>query len=151
MEEQTHKTKSGNPKRKRTAIIGGGLIILAVAIVLVTALTLHSNDNQKKHNNSPSTKTAVAPKTAVIRVTSTGFEPATLSVQKGTKVTWLNADAGPHQVVADPYPKGTDLPGLKSEILNQAQSYTYTAASIGSFGYHDQMNPTINGTLLVKQ
>jgi plastocyanin len=151
MEEQAQKTKSGNPKGKGAAIIGGGLIVLAIAIALVTVLALHSNDNSNKSGNSSSATTPVAPKTAVIRVTGTGFEPATLSVQKGTKVMWLNADAGLHQIVANPYPKGTDLPGLKSEILNQAQSYTYTAATVGSFGYHDQMNPTINGTLLVKQ
>src|ERR1700761_5976168 len=116
MEEQINKTKSGSLKHNRKLTAIAGLVVFVVAVAVVTVLTLHGN------NNNDNTI-----KTAVIKITSTGFQPATVSVQKGTKVVWESNDAGLHEVVANPYPKGTDLPNLKSQILNQNQTYTYTA------------------------
>jgi plastocyanin len=100
--------------------------------------------NQKRH-------TAQAAKVAEVRITPKGFEPATLVVKRGTRIAWINTDSKLHQVVSNPYPKGGDLPDLKSEILNDGQTYTYTANKFGSFGYHDQMRPTFNGTITIQK
>jgi plastocyanin len=139
MEEQIHKTKIEGSKNRRLFMAASGLIIFVVAVVLVTVITHNNNDK----NNIV--------KTAVVRITKDGFQPATLSVHKGTKVVWVSDDAGLHQVASNPFPKDNGLPGLNSEILNENQNYTYTADMAGTFGYHDQINPTINGTLTVKQ
>jgi plastocyanin len=125
-------------KKTRIGIIVGGFGLFVIAVGLVTILTLHT---VKKHQTD----------VAVVRITDKGFEPATLTVRKGTKITWSNSGESLHQVAANPFPKGTDLSSLRSEILNNDQDYTYTANTAGSFGYHDQLNPTINGTLIVKK
>lgn len=88
---------------------------------------------------------------ATVHITSSGFQPATLTVKQGTNVTWTNDDTALHQITANPFPKGTDLSNLKSQILNNNQTYTYVATTKGTFGYHDQLKPTTNGTLIVQK
>lgn len=88
---------------------------------------------------------------AEVRITKSGFKPSTLVVQEGTKIIWTNSDNARHQVVANPYPSGDDLPGLRSEILNNTQTYTYLTDKAGSFGYHDQLKPTVNGTIVIQK
>lgn len=140
MEEPQHKTETARTtKPQRKALLS--FIIFVVAIVAVTVIS-----GVIVRNN----KAKPAP-LASVRITATGFEPATLSVKKGTKVTWVNTDDTLRQIVANPFPKGGDLPSLKSEILNDNQTYTYTANTVGSFGYHDQQHPTVNGTIIVKK
>lgn len=144
MEDQLDKTKRPYKKRKITAIFLGFAGLIA-AILLVNALTGTPKTPSKKPSQSS------APVVAVIRITKSGFEPATLSVKQGTKIIWTNADDNLHQIASNPYPDGPAPSGLKSEILNNAQTYEYTASNVGSFGYHDRLKPTINGTVVVQK
>ena len=57
--------------------------------------------------------------TLTIQIKSTGFAPATLTINDGDKVTWHNADKVDHQVVAD---NGS----FASPILHANQSWTVT-------------------------
>jgi plastocyanin len=145
MEEQLGKTKNLPKRRPRVRIILSGFTALFAAIVLVTVLT--TQHVAKKQQQARTEQARIAE----VRITKTGFEPATLSVKRGTKIIWTNTDADLHQIASNPYPKGTDLASLKSEILNNDQTYTYTASTTGTFGYHDQMQPTINGTIVVRK
>lgn len=145
MEEQPTDAPTQKSKRARNinrfyALLS--LIVFVGLIIAVSAIT-HNNSNKKHQAQSVA-------RTAEVRITAKGFVPATLVVKPGTKITWTNTDSKLHQVVSNPFPSGKDLPGLKSEILNNFQTYTYDATTTGSFGYHDQIKPTINGTIIVK-
>lgn len=131
------------PKTKNTQRLYA-LLSLAAFVILIVAVSLAINH----YKNNQASK---APRVAEVRITQAGFEPSTLTVKRGTKVVWTNTDDALHQVAANPYPTGKDLPSLKSEILNNAQTYSYIADKTGSFGYHDQIKPTINGTLVIEK
>lgn len=88
---------------------------------------------------------------AQIQITKDGFLPATIAVDKGTKIIWTNSDKTTHQIQANPHPTGDSLPGLRSEILNSEQTYEYIADSPGTYGYHDHISPTTNGTIEVRE
>src|SRR6185437_12050418 len=88
---------------------------------------------------------------AVVNITNKGFEPATVVVHQGTTITWSNSDVSLHQVASNPFPKDDSLPSLKSEILNNNQTYQFTADKTGSFSYHDELRPTLNGTIVVEK
>ncbi len=140
MEEQLKKHKTPGLRKSRPVIVFSGFAVLVVAIVVVTVLTAnHVADNRQK--------TTVA----VVNITKTGFEPATLSVKRGTKIIWTNTTDTLRQVASNPYPKDNGLSGLKSQILNKDQTYEYTADTTGTFGYHDDRQPTVNGTLVVQR
>lgn len=124
-------------KKRKTVYALGLLIVLTSILTLAIGLTVRQN---------PTNQT----RTAQIQITQNGFEPANLSIKKGTIVTWLNTDQSIHQIAANPHPTSEDLPSLISEILNNDQSYQYTFEETGTFGYHDKLKPTINGTIEVK-
>lgn len=78
------------------------------------------------------------------------FNPAIINISKGTKVTWKNMDSAVHQIVSDPHPGHTDLPGLSSKALSYGESYSYTFDKEGVFGYHCDQNPAMEAHVIVK-
>src|SRR5438067_5393373 len=57
------------------------------------------------------------------------FEPQNLIVQVGTKVTWVNDDDIPHNVVSSA--RGV----FKSKVMDTEEKYTFTFTTPGSFEY----------------
>jgi plastocyanin len=121
--------------------------VSALTLILLVSFIIAAITIDKQTTLTP----PVSAPTAQVQITKDGFLPATLVVQKGTKVIWTNTDDNMHQMQANPHPSGDSLPGLKSEILNHQQTYEYTADTAGTFGYHDHLNPTTNGTLEVQE
>jgi plastocyanin len=140
--------KEGNmPRRKKIttkSVVFWLTSLVFVLFILAVIAVITATQTKRGDVSNPSIPQAT------IAITTKGFDPAILTVKKGTKVIWNNNDTKMHQVVADPFPSGKSLPGLKSEILNKSQSYEYVANKKGKYGYHDQLNPATNGTLKVK-
>lgn len=84
-----------------------------------------------------------------IAIKNFSFDPAAISVEKGTAVTWTNKDSAEHQIASDPYPSHTVLPELFSAPLSQNQSYSFTFNKTGVFSYHCQIHPSMKGTVTV--
>jgi plastocyanin len=81
--------------------------------------------------------------TVTVQIKSAGFSPSTVTITHGDKVTWHNADAADHQVVAD---DGS----FASPILHAGQSWTRAFTIAGTFRYHDALHPRLTGKLTVK-
>ena len=81
--------------------------------------------------------------TTTVQIKSTGFVPATVTINQDDSVTWTNTDTKDHQVVAN---GGS----FASPILKKGQSYTHAFRSGGTFRYHDGLHPTLKGTVIVK-
>src|SRR5437867_9256214 len=81
--------------------------------------------------------------TSTVQIKSTGFVPATVTINQNDSVTWTNTDTKDHQVVAN---GGS----FASGILKPGKSYTHTFRSGGTFRYHDGLRPTLKGTVTVK-
>lgn len=114
---------------------------LFVFLALVSVATIKPDSKPK----------ATRPHLAVVQVTPNGFVPATLTVLRGTVVEWQVADtARTHTIAADPYPKDTSLPSLKSRQLGAGTSYKYTFTTKGRVNYHDDLNPQLGGVINVK-
>jgi plastocyanin len=80
---------------------------------------------------------------ATVQIVKTGFVPATVNINAGDSVTWRNADAKTHQVVAN----GGQF---ASPILDPGETYTHTFDNGGTFRYHDALYPALKGTVTVK-
>jgi plastocyanin len=81
--------------------------------------------------------------TTTVQIKSTGFVPATVTINQDDSVTWTNVDTKDHQVVAN---GGS----FASPILAKGKSYTHTFRSGGTFRYHDGLHPTLKGTITVR-
>jgi len=126
-------------------ILGG--ICLGLLLLISTLVAVLTQEDAPQKQPPPISQQ----QEAQVTITKDGFIPASLIVKKGTKIVWTNSDEATHQLQANPHPTGDSLPGLKSEILTPAQTYEYTADTTGTFGYHDHLNPTTNGTIEVQE
>lgn len=73
------------------------------------------------------------------------FDPATLTVKKGTQVVWTNTSDASHTVTSD---TGVfQSPGT----LATNQTYQFTFATAGTFTYHCDIHPYMTGTIVVTE
>lgn len=90
-------------------------------------------------------------KTVRVLVTSAGFSPKSVEVEKEGAVIWENTDTVVHQVASTPHPIHSDYPPLNSVgTLQPGQSRSLTFPKAGTYRYHDHLNPGSTGVVVVK-
>ena len=88
------------------------------------------------------TVTAAAQPT-VVEIHNLKFDPPTLTISAGTKVTWVNEDKSPHTVTD----KGKVF---RSAGLDTKDSFSYTFEAPGEFTYICTIHPMMVGKIVVK-
>ena len=73
------------------------------------------------------------------------FNPETLTVKSGEKVTWINRDEEPHTVVS------VEKQFKKSSALDTDQEFTITAGAPGTYAYYCSVHPKMTGTIVVEK
>ena len=99
----------------------------------------------------------------VVKITSSGFEPKTLTVKAGTTVTFVNEDSNKHWPASAMHPTHTLYPGSGIEKcgtgeeifdtckgLAQGESFSFTFNEKGSWKYHDHLKVSSTGTIIVE-
>jgi len=87
------------------------------------------------------------PQDVTIDINNFAFNPSTVTVTAGTKVTWVNNDKVAHTVTASPTDLG-DVPD--SGTLAPGQSFSFTFDNAGSMiGYYCALHPMMKGTINV--
>ena len=95
-------------------------------------------------------KGGVAART-VVNLTDSGFAPSP-TVKVGTTVTFVNESSGQMWVASDPHPIHTLLPGFDQKAsVGKGGTYEYTFVKVGTWTYHNHMNPSTKGTVVVVQ
>jgi plastocyanin len=129
------------------------IVILTFFLFLITACSKQQTGEPAVPANNQNTQNQDTPAqaTQTITIKNFAFSPDTLTVKKGTIVTWINEDSAPHLVASDPHPAHTDLPGLQSTPLSKGQGYSFTFDKVGSWGYHCHLHPSMKGTIIVTE
>ncbi len=96
---------------------------------------------------SPSNTNAAA---VSVALTATGYAPPSVTVKVGQVVTWTNTSGSSATVSSDPHPTHTDLPELDSPTLGNGDSYSFTFTKVGTWGYHNHLDPSVEGTVIVQ-
>jgi plastocyanin len=149
--------------------LGGSLkasviIVVVLAIIGGGAVALNNKNNDKQPPVSPaSASTSSQPSTSTqasndnppaaentITYSDNGFRPATLTVTSGTKITIKNKSSIPLQFDSDPHPEHTDDPELNVGTVSPGSSVTITVTKPGSHGYHNHLNASDTGTIIVE-
>lgn len=99
----------------------------------------------------------------VVKITSSGFEPKTLTVKAGTTVKFVNGDSNLHWPASAVHPTHTVYPGSGIEKcetgepifdackgLAQGESLSFTFSEKGSWKYHDHLSVSSTGTVVVE-
>ena len=71
------------------------------------------------------------------------FSPATLTVAKGTQVTWTNQDDIPHSIVLSGI-------GVHSKALDTDNSFSHQFDKAGTFSYVCGLHPHMHGEIVVR-
>lgn len=101
------------------------------------------------------TTTTIAPTTpspppaVAVTIQNFAFVPASVTVPKGTTVTWTNQDPAPHTIVNDA--TSTIAPGqlFSSPSFGKGQTFSFTFNDAGTFAYHCGIHPSMHGTVTV--
>ena len=78
------------------------------------------------------------------------FDPASVTVAKGGKVTWTNRDPVPHTVTATSWPSGASR--FDSGNMNEndtSNTFTETFTVTGTYQYVCTYHPWMHGTVVV--
>jgi plastocyanin len=80
-----------------------------------------------------------------IEIKDFAFNPQTITVKSGEKITWINRDEEPHTIVS------VEKQFKKSSALDTDQEFTITAGVPGTYTYYCSVHPKMTGTIVVKK
>lgn len=104
-----------------------------------------ANENNANEQQVAPTPSPASSNAASVEISNFAFTPASLTVKKGTTVTWTNRDSDQHTVTPDE--ETADFQG--SGMLSRGETYSYTFANAGTYSYHCQPHPQMRGTITV--
>ncbi len=118
------------PKNKTAALL------CAIAFL---NLSLFAIAGEMKNDDSTSSKQNR------IEIKDFTFNPQTITVKSGEKVTWINRDEEPHTIVS------VEKQFKKSTALDTDQEFTITAGAPGTYTYFCSVHPKMTGTIVVEK
>lgn len=130
-----------------------GAVVLVVVIAGILLLSNKSTTQIGTESSSPTQITAGPEnesKEAAVSVTANGFEPATLTVKAGTNVIWTNNSGDVTNVSSANHPTHLRFPFLNLGSFENGQTVSVVFEESGTFLYHDHLNPSRTGTVIVK-
>ena len=77
-----------------------------------------------------------------VAIVDFAFQPASISVARGTTVTWTNTGATAHTVTADDA-------SFDSGNVDVGKTFTTTANTAGTIAYHCTIHPQMKATIVV--
>jgi plastocyanin len=96
---------------------------------------------------APSIAASVAASTgasgsSAVEIKNIAYNPATITVKAGTKVTWTNGDTFAHTVTLDDN-------SVDSGNVAAGSTFDNTFATAGTFAYHCKIHASMHGTVTV--
>ncbi len=113
----------------------------------------NSDNHQASEVESMPTKNPAANESAepvntdTVKISDFAFQPKTITVKKGTTVTWKNDDVAKHDVKPDN--ESADFMG--SKLLSKGESYSWTFNTAGTYNYHCTPHPYMKATVVVTE
>ena len=124
------------------------ILVILVALIVMGGVYYLTADNETQIPTPTPTSSTSAVETptssnVTVNIKNFVFDPATISVKPGTRVTWVNNDSVPHTVTSD---SGSLL---NSGTLAPGQSFSFSFSSVTSVNYHCALHPAMKGTVIV--
>ena len=117
--------------RNKTAVLLCGIAFLNLSLFALAGEMKNDDSTSSKQNR--------------IEIKDFAFNPQTLTVKSGEKVTWINRDEEPHTIVS------VEKQFKKSAALDTEQEFTITAGAPGTYTYFCSVHPKMTGTIVVEK
>jgi LPXTG-motif cell wall-anchored protein len=99
--------------------------------------------DETKEAPAPEPPKAIAAASGGVTIADFSFSPASLTVNQGDTVTWVNNGPTPHSATAN---NGS----FNTGILKAGQSASHTFSQAGTFSYYCQPHPYMKATIVVQ-
>ncbi len=86
-----------------------------------------------------------APASVLVTIKDFNYSPASITVKRGTKITWKNLDNASHSVVS----LGSNL--IDSPTLTNGQSWSITINKLGTIEYNCGFHGMMRGKIIVTE
>lgn len=77
-----------------------------------------------------------------VEIKDLAFNPASITVKAGSKVTWTNNDSATHTVTLDDN-------SVDSGDVNAGSTFDHAFTTAGTFAYHCKIHSSMHGTVVV--
>ena len=117
--------------KNKTAVLLCGIAFLNLSLFAIAGEMKNDASTSDKQNR--------------IEIKDFAFNPQTITVKSGEKVTWINRDEEPHTIVS----VGKQF--KKSTALDTDQEFTITVGAPGTYNYFCSVHPKMTGTIVVEK
>ena len=146
---------------------------IVILIVIILGIGIFFFQNQQKASESTNQQEPLSlnlpqdgsPISRAVEITSNGFSPETITIKQGERITWLNKWEESSWPASAVHPSHKSYPNSdiakcgtdeENEIFDacrgiaQGESYSFVFNEVGSWNYHDHLNPSSRGTVVVE-
>jgi plastocyanin len=118
-------------------------------IVLGTFIAVTGCTGNVSSQPTPATPPAQVTGSATVNIQNFAFNPATITISRGTTVTWVNQDSVNHQVLNDA--DGSIAEGVlfASDSLPKGGIYSFKFDTPGNYPYHCSIHPSMKAAVIV--
>jgi plastocyanin len=123
----------------------GVLVVVIALFIMIAGCTVY-----KTPSGTPTTTPIQLPGTpTTITIQNFAFSPDTITVPRGTTVTWVNQDTVNHLIVNDA--RGSVAQGalFTSNSLANGATYSFKFDNSGTYPYHCSIHPSMKATVIV--
>ena len=117
--------------KNKTTVLLCGIAFLNLSLFAIAGEMKNDDNTSSKQNR--------------IEIKDFAFNPQTITVKSGEKVTWINRDEEPHTIVS----VGKQF--KKSTALDTDQEFTITTGAPGTYEYFCSVHPKMTGTIVVEK
>jgi plastocyanin len=119
----------------------------SAALALTMTLMACGGGDSSPTSPTPTPTPTPTPGGTTITISNNAVSPQTLTVARGTRVTFVNNDSRTHEMNSDPHPAHTDCPELNDVgFLTVGQSkQTGNLNTARTCGFHDHNQPSTSG------
>lgn len=133
------------------------LIGVVVFIGILISIFIRGKTSQNKMSAPPAQQTYQPAQTgmqkeAITNVTlgKDGFNPKTITVKIGTRVTWMNNSGSTATVNSAPHPVHNLFPFLNLGSFENGSSVQAVFERAGTYKYHNHYSPSQTGMVIVQ-
>lgn len=132
------------------AACGGSTSTPGAGAVATTAPTAAPTDTVAPTTAPTATTASSGGSAVVIKIDGAfgnyKFDPGTMTVKVGTKVTWMNVSSSPHTVTSD---SGAPASFDSSAVDASTGTFSFTFTKAGTYNYHCNFHPYMHATITV--
>ncbi len=129
-------------------VLGGGYYLLKNKSSMYPAAPTTTTQQTSPSPVAPTS--ATMEKETTVTVSATGFQPQTVTIKVGEKVTWVNKSGATVSINSAVHPTHLVYPPLNLGTVADGASVSLVFPKAGTYKYHNHLNPTQFGTVVVE-